>query len=164
MIEADITAKRIGSVYEVHVNLGKYTPSLKWDTGAKYTVISARMLDDDISDEALRQMKDYCEEHLKHKERFISASGDPFYGYLSHAKDVVVGNTVLHDFYYYLVFENKRDIALLGFDFIENCKGFFDAHSDIIVKGFDADGYKQYEGALETNELISLIDSLSNSR
>ena len=162
MIEADITAKRIGSVYEVHVNLGKYTPSLKWDTGAKYTVISARMLDDDISDEALRQIKDYCEERLKHKERFISASGDPFYGYLSHANDVVVGNTVLHDFYYYLVFENKRDIALLGFDFIENCNGTFEPHSDILVTGFDEEGYVIWDRALESDELISLIDSLSD--
>ena len=162
MIEADITAKRIGSVYEVHVNLGKYIPSLKWDTGAKYTVISARMLDDDISDEALRQMKDYCEEHLKHKERFISASGDPFYGYLSHARNAVIDETELPNFYYYLVLENKRDIALLGEDFIENCKGTFEPHGDILVTGFDEEGYVIWDRALESDELISLIDSLSD--
>ena len=95
------------------------------------------------------------------KKKFISASGDPFYGYLSHAGNVVVGNTVLHDFCYYLVFENKRDIALLVFDFIENCTGSFDAHSDIITTEFDEDNYGKLDGALESDELISLIDSLS---
>ena len=59
MTEIDITARRVGAVYEVLVNLGKYTPSLKWDTGAKYTVISARALDKNLSDDALEQMKLY---------------------------------------------------------------------------------------------------------
>lgn len=68
-------------------------------------------------------------------------SGDPFYWYLSHAENVIVGNTVLRNFYYYLVFENKRDIALLGFDFIDSCFGSFDVHNDIIVTGFDEEGY-----------------------
>lgn len=161
MIKVDITARRIKSVYEVSVDLERYNPSFKWDTGAKYTVISARMLDDDISDKTLKMMKKYCEEHNKHKERFVSASGDPFYGYLTHVKDVVVGNTMLHDFYYYIVFENKRDIALLGFDFIENCKGSFDAHKDIVINEFDDTGYGKKDEALESDELIALIDSLS---
>lgn len=160
MIKAEIIARRIDSVYEVSVDLGQYNPSLKWDTGAKFTVISARMLDDDVSDNVLIELKAYCEKHQKRKEKFISASGDPFYGYLSHAKDVVVGNTVLSDFYYYLVFENKRDIALLGFDFIESCSGSFNAHSDIIVTEFDEEGYGSVGTALESDELIALIDSL----
>ena len=141
--------------------MGVYSPSLKWDTGAKYTVISARMLDDTITDKALKQMKEYCEKNHKHKERFVSASGDPIDGYLSHAENVVVDETVLRDFHYYLIFENKRDIALLGFDFIDNCVRSADAHGDIIVSGFDEEGYGTVADALESDELISLIDLLS---
>ena len=161
MIEVNIVAKRVCSVYEILVNLGKYSPSLKWDTGAKYTVISARMLDDDISDKVLEQMKIYCEEHHKRKEQFVSASGDPFYGYLSHARNVVVGESVLSDFRYYLVLENKRDIALLGFDFIDNCDRSANRHGDIIITGFDDEGYGTNGEALESDELVSLIDSMS---
>ena len=162
MIDVDIVAERVNSVYRLPLNLGKFAPSLKWDTGAKYTVISARALDKELSDDALKQMMVYCEKNHKRKEEFVSASGDPFYGYLTHAENVVIGNTVLRDFYYYLVFENKRDIALLGFDFIEGCQGTFDAHSDIVVSGFDEGGYHISYEALESDELVSLIDSLSD--
>ena len=161
MTEVNFTAERVSSVYEVLVNLGRYTPSLKWDTGAKYTVISARALDKNLSDAALERMKSYCEENQKHKERFISASGDPIYGYLSHVKNVVMDETVLSDFHYPLVLENKRDIALLGFDFIDKCKREADAYGDIIITEFDDEGYSSADSALENDELISLIDSLS---
>ena len=161
MTEVDIIARRVGAVYEVLVNLGKFAPSLKWDTGAKYTVISARALDKNLSDEAITQMKVYCERNHKHKEQFVSASGDPIYGYLSHTRNAVLDATVLKDFHYYLVLENKRDIALLGYDFIDNCDRSANAHGDIIVTGFDSRGYGTTGDVLETDELIALIDSLS---
>ena len=106
-------------------------------------------------------MKSYCEENHKHKERFISASGDPIYGYLSHVKNVVMDETVLSDFHYPLVLENKRDIALLGFDFIDKCKREADAYGDIIITEFDDEGYSSADSALENDELFSLIDMLS---
>ena len=163
MTEIDITARRVGAVYEVLVNLGKYTPSLKWDTGAKYTVISARALDKNLSDDALEQMKLYCEKNHKRKEKFISASGDPIYGYLSRTRNAVLDSTVLNDFHYYLVLENKRDIALLGYDFIDNCNRSANAHGDIVVTGFDNEGYITSGDVLEADELISLIDSLTEN-
>ena len=161
MTEIDITARRVNDVYEVLVNIGKYTTSLKWDTGAKYTVISARALDKSLSDEVLEQMKMYCEKHNKHKEKFLSASGDPIYGYLSRAQNAVLDTSVQKEFHYYLVLENKRDIALLGYDFIDNCDRSANAHGDIIVTGFDDEGYGISGDVLETDELIALIDSLS---
>ena len=162
MIDVKISARRVGAVYEVVANLGKFTPSLKWDTGAKYTVISARTLEKTISDSAIELIKTHCEKKHKRKERFVSASGDPFYGYLSHSEKAVIDETELQDFYYYLVLENKRDVALLGDDFIGNCKGSFEPHGDIIVTGFDEKGYVNQDRALESDELISLIDSLSD--
>ena len=161
MIEIDIKARRVGAVYEVLVNLGKYSPSLKWDTGAKYTVISARAIDKDLSDEALERIKEYCEKNHKHKEKFISASGDSIYGYLTHTCNAVIDASVLNEFHYYLVLENKREIALLGYDFIDNCSRCADAHGDIVVTGFDPDEYIISKNAIENDELIALIDSLS---
>ena len=122
------------------------------------------MLDDNISDEDLIQMVQYCEKHHKRKERFVSASGDLFDGYLAHAENVVIDKTEIGSFYYYLVFENKRDIALLGFDFIDNCERCASAHGDIVVTKFDEVSYGTVENALGADEFISLIDSLSDVR
>lgn len=90
--------------------MGRFTLSLKLDTGAKYTVISAGMLD---------------------------------------------------DFYFYLVIENKRDIASLGFDFIDHCGGSINIHDSIIINEFDDSSYAIGNKAIECDALISLIDSLS---
>ena len=122
----------MASVYHVAANLGYRTMPLKYDTGAKCSVISAGMFDDTLTDEGLTQIKNYCETNSNHKERFISASGHTFDGYLITAHDVKIGKTHMQEFRYYLVVENQRDIALLGFDFIDNCEGSFEPHSDIL--------------------------------
>ena len=69
----------------------------------------------------------------------------------------------MQEFRYFLVVENQRDIALLGFDFIDNCKGTFEPHSDIEIKEFDETSYWEgTAGAMNNDEVIAFIDSLSN--
>ena len=161
MIDVNIVAEKVESVYRLFVDLGNYGAMLKWDTGARYTVISARALAEDLTNDTLAQMKKFFERSCTPRETFVSASGDPLYGYLAHAENVMVGDTELTDFYYYLVLENKRDIALLGFDFIDNCKRTADSHGDIIVTEFDEASYGGLGKAFETDELAALIESLT---
>ena len=66
---------------------------IKYDTGAKYTVISARALNHNLKDEGLQRIKEYCETNISCKEQFGSASGDPFWGYLVHAENVRKGES-----------------------------------------------------------------------
>ena len=66
---------------------------------------------------------------------------------------------MLKSFRYYLVVENKRDIALLGYDFIDKCRRSAEPSSDIFVSEFDDKAYGEIDGALESNEVITLIDS-----
>lgn len=161
MTDMYIVGKQLQSVYETSVYLSGYVFALKFDTGAKYTVISVGMFDDTLTEEDLGKIKAYCKKHCNHKERFVSASGHSFWGYLVTAHDAKMGDTKLRDFYYYLVVENQRDIALLGFDFIDNCKGSFEPHSDIILTEFDEDGYGELDGAMESDDVIAFMDSLS---
>ncbi len=162
MIKVDITANNVASSYRVPMILGESILGLKWDSGSKYTVISVKVLNSDLSGDDLERIKQYCEGHSNHREQFVSASGHTFDGYLVTAHDVTIGNTVLSEFYHYLVVENQRDVALLGYDFTDCCKSSHDPHSDIIVTDFDDEGYEAADlGAMNSDEVIAFIDSLS---
>ena len=162
MISVDITGKMVASVYQVAARLGYRSLPLKYDTGAKHSVISASMFDDMLTEESVARIKDYCEAHSKHKEKFISASGHTFDGYLVTARDVKIGKSYLREFCYYLVVENQRDIALLGFDFIDNCKGSFAPHHDIIITEFDEKTYGTFgTDSMSSDDVMAFIDSLS---
>ena len=160
MNNVNMKAKRLPSDYEITARIGNRMLALKYDTGAKYTVISVGAFDKSLAEKGLETFKAYCEEHCsnKYKGDFISATGDPFKGYLITAHDVKIGNNVLRDFRYYLVVENKRDIALLGFDFIDKCKRSADAYGDILITAFD--GYGKLDGVMENDEVMAYIDSL----
>ena len=155
----NILAEREDSAYRLSFDLGHFVPVLKFDTGAKYTVISAGMLSDALTEHDIERMKAYCEAHHKCKERFISASGDSFYGYAASYHDVKIGNAILPNFNFYMVFENKRDIALLGFDFIDKCVFSHLSESDILITGFNESNYEVVDEFLESDELIAFIDS-----
>ena len=161
MIETDIYAERLGSSYQIPIYMGSFAFNIKLDTGAKYTVISAKSLNSELTEGNLEQIKEYCEKRSARKERFISASGHSFFGYLATAHDVEIDNTSFSEFRYYLVAENKRDIALMGYDFIDHCRLSSDPQGDIYISGFDDNSYGKDEGAMESDELVSLIDSLS---
>lgn len=163
MIDANIVAKRVLPAYQVTAKLGFRTILLKYDTGAKYSVISVGMFDDTLTDDDLIRIKEYCEEHSSCKERFISASGHTFDGYLVVASNVKIGNTYIREFRYHLVIENQRDIALLGFDFIENCKGLFEPQNNIIITAFDEKHYGTLDaGSMNSEDVIAFVHSLSS--
>lgn len=161
MTDIEITVRRKESSYRVPVDLGQFVPTLKFDTGSEYTVISARMLDGSLTDDQLKNFKDYCEKHSRHKGQFISASGDPITGYPVTATNVVIDGSVLPVFHYYLVLENKREIALLGFDFIDRCECKHSPSGNFVITSLDQEGYGDFEGALQNDELAAYIDSLS---
>ena len=153
----------MSSSFRVPVVLSESILGLKWDSGAKHTVISVRVLKSDLLDDDLESVKGYCESNCKRKERFVSASGHSFDGYLITAHHVKVGNANLPEFHYYLVVENQRDVALLGYDFVDCCKSFHNPHDDIIVTEFDDEEYgKRVIESMDSDELLAYIDSLSS--
>ena len=163
MTEIFVVGERADSSYSIDFEMDSFFFPIKLDTGAKYTVISAGAFDDELTPEKLECIKSYCEDHVSRKEKFISASGDPFWGYLAKVNSVRIGSTMFHDFMFYLVIENKRDIALLGFDFIDKCKCLHEANGNFVLSQFDEFRYKQdQEKALNVNELVTFIDSLSD--
>lgn len=103
MIKVDITANNVASSYRVPMILGESILGLKWDSGAKYTVISVKVLNSDLSDKDLEGVKQYCDGRSSHREQFVSASGHTFDGYLVKANDVTIGNTVFPEFHFYLM-------------------------------------------------------------
>ena len=162
MSEIHIVAERVGSTYRIPITLSNSDFGIKLDTGAKYTVISATAIKDTLTEEDLERIKSHCEKRCGRREEFISASGHSFFGYPVLAHNVEMGDSILKDFQYYLVVENKRDIALLGFDFIDQCVFSHKTKEDIVLTAFDEGGYGEPNGALENDEVIALIDSLTD--
>jgi len=155
----NITVEREQSVYMIDVDMNDRVFDIKWDSGAADTVISIGALDDSLSPEELVKFKVYCENKGKCKKQFISATGDVFYGYLVSAHNAVIGGALVQNFCYYIVLENKRDIALLGFDFIDRCKYTHEPHSDILITAVDLDGYGELEEAMDSDEILTYVDS-----
>lgn len=161
MTDISITAERDQCTYVIDVDLNDHVFDIKWDTGAADTVISIGAIFDGMTPEKLLELKVLCESHSKpeNKKRFVSASGDEFWGYHVDAHDAVIGGQRFPRFHYYLVLENKRDIALLGFDFVDRCGYKHDPEGDVVITEFKDDGYGAPVGVMDNNELISFIDS-----
>ena len=143
------------------MRLAGSTFNIKLDTGANSTVISARAIDRVLSEADLKSIEAWCIKEGAPKHKFISASGDDIVGYGMVAHNVKLGESLFRDFHFYLLLGNKRNIALLGVDFVSKCEGVFTPDGDIIITGFDENSYGAIAGALETEELIAFIDSLS---
>lgn len=163
MISLNAIAERDCASYTIDIDIMDYVLDVKWDTGAANTVISLGAIDDEISFADFTTFKNYCEQHYsKVRKEFTSASGGSFYGYPISVNEVKIGGKKIPSFLFYLVLENKRDIALLGFDFIDRCSFSHKADSNITLSEFNESGYGEFEGAMGSDEFISLIDSLSN--
>ena len=161
MTDIFVVGNREESSYLIDFEMGEVFLPIKYDTGAKYTVISARALKHNLKEDELQRIKEYCETNVSRKEQFVSASGDPFWGYLAHAENVRIGNSRFSDFFFYLVVENKRDIALLGFDFLDKCKRHAEPLGNYILSEFDEVSYKKsQERAMNGKDLIAFMDSL----
>ena len=118
----NVSVEREKSTYFLLVDMGQFVPTLKFDTGSEYTVISAGMLGGVLSSDQLADFKNYCETHSSRKEKFISASGDSIYGYPVTAHD---------------------------------------SHGNFVITAFDEEGYSIFTGAMQNDEVIAYMDSLS---
>ena len=161
MIDVNITATKLQSMYRIPIYMDSAFFPVKFDTGSRYTVVSVELIREGLSDSHKKKIRLYCENHNAVKEKFISASRDTFEGYLIRAVDVTVGDTTLNEFFYYLVIENKRSIALLGCDFIDGCRYEHEPYGNIIISKFDDEGYfKGIPGNIENAELVSYIEEI----
>lgn len=89
---------------------------------------------------------------------FESASGHVMKGYWIKATDVVVDSTYIKEFYYVLLIDVEKRVALLGDDFIAGCSFTHSAGNDILITAFDAEYQKKALGNLGVgiNEICSL--------
>ena len=76
-----------------------------------------------------------------------------------YASNVVIGREIFSEFYYYLVPENKRQIALLGEDFLDNSTDNHAAHANIQFTDFDFAKYNMMRtDTISNQDIISLSD------
>lgn len=75
------------------------------------------------------------------------------------AHNVKICGLNLEHFYYYLVPQNKRAVALLGNDFLRYCEYTHKIEGNIYITKIDMDAYKRYyDSAISVDELAELID------
>lgn len=116
----------------------------KFDTGAVATIITSKKLG--LSDKQVEILKEYFEKAGIEAEDFYSATDGKMGGYLIRAENVMLYNTVLKNFYYYLILDNGLDKALLGDDFISCCTFSHQPKKDIIITTIDMNMYSASYG------------------
>lgn len=147
--------------YMLPIDLNGRIFSIKFDPGAEQTVISVDFLTDGLSEDQKKKIIELIKSRHTPNGDFVSASGAPFKGYLVHARNVMVGNEVFDDFFYYLILENNRIVALLGEDFLENCGYRHLPHGNIEINTFDNEAYKQNrECSLSNEDFLGFIDEV----
>lgn len=109
----------------VKYDRGEYfIPLIRWndsimmnfDTGAQHTVISSSLLFRNIDLKKRKLLEDVLVN--KSLQKFRSASGDVIHGVWCLLKDVKLGEIVVPNFYFNLILNAKRNIALLGNDVV----------------------------------------------
>ena len=77
------------------------------------------------------------------------------------AKNVSVGEITFPVFRYYLIIDGRKEMSLIGDDFIDNCRYSHEPHGDISITAFDFEAYgDDHVRSLDSDELLSLIDEL----
>ena len=62
---------------------------------------------------------------------------------------------------YYFITNGRKEMSLLGDDFIENCKYTHEPHKDVEITKFDFDSYCRMSGSyMSSEEVLSFIDNL----
>ena len=163
MIDVSFIARRNPKLSDhvIRARLGKFSFIIKFDTGARDTVISSDVFHGDISDNERNKLITKLDSMNLRTKNFVSASGDEFKGYLVKARSISFERCKLPFFYYYLVVKNKRVIALLGEDFVDKCRFTHEPNDDICITQFDDISYNaDLSGAISEDELIELIDAI----
>ena len=164
MTDVNIIApkSKVDGNYTLPIDINGKIFSIKFDPGANQSVISVDFLTDDLSEEQRKRFIELVKSKHTPRGDFVSASGRSFQGYLVHAKNVLVGGELFADFYYYLILENDRILALLGEDFLENCGYSHEPHGDIKITTFDFESYgKHREDSISNEDFISYIDEVT---
>ncbi len=159
--DISVKAEKNGTVYNVPIRIGMDYFDAKFDTGSSTTVIAVSVFYDGWSDEELNKLKSFCEGKGCKLREFTSASGHQLSGYPVVAKGVSIGETIFKEFHYYLIINGRREMSLLGDDFIDNCKYSHEPHDDIEITKFDFDNYCGMSGkSMNSDEVLSFIDNL----
>lgn len=128
----------------------------KFDTGAVATIITSKKLG--LKDEQVEHLKEYFEKSGIEPEKFYSATDGKMYGYPVQADNVMLYNTVLKRFYYYLILDNRLDKALLGDDFISCCTFNHQPKGDIIITTINMELYSSsYSGRVNSVDITEII-------
>ena len=90
MIDVNFAAKKTSLIsgHVIRTRIGNSSFLMKFDTGAKDTVISSDIFHGAISDDSRNKLVQTLESKQLNTKEFVSASGDDFKGYLVNAKEV----------------------------------------------------------------------------
>ena len=163
MTDMEIIVRRINenTGHGVKIRIDNHALLLKYDTGAKNTVISIDTLFGKIPFVVRERIREAFSKRNLIPREFISATGDTFLGYLVCASNVKIDKEVFPKFYYYVVIENKRTLALLGEDFIDNADYTHLRHDDIKITGFDFDFYEaSFTDAISEEDMVGIIENV----
>ena len=159
MTEVSVIAERTGTVNNIPIQLGMNYFDAKFDTGSSVTVVSASVFYDGWKDEEIARLKEYCTNKGCQQREFKSASGHKISGYPVTVKDVCIGETIFPIFRYYLIIDGRREMSLIGDDFIDNCRYSHEPHGNINITAFDFDSYASDQiNSLDSDDLLALID------
>ena len=161
MTDVSITARKAGNVHNIPVEIGNTYFDAKFDTGAGVTVISASVFCDNWSEDMAKKLETFCKERGCHIEEFNSASGHVIKGYPVVVRDIVIDATRFQEFHYFFIVNGTRVVALLGDDFIENCRYHHEPHGDIQITGFDFEYYAaQKNNPVDNGTLLEFLDEI----
>lgn len=137
----------------------------KFDTGAVQTIIPIQVLLKRTVCESERTslFQQLVTQSKKGKPvKFQSASGDEILGIKCHVKDIIIGDTILPELYYYLTNSGRR-VALLGADFISCCSFKHLPGGDILIDNIDLGMYSRNSHGeyVDSKDILEIMKSVT---
>lgn len=173
----EFTYDKNTNCYFTFLNKNGILIPLQCDNGSSHSSISLLSLIEDgfeytqdkasqIEEELLIQKNEGKREIVKGNNLVVklkSASGDDMFGFLTDMGKISIGDADFEHFYYYFVPKNKTAFALMGNDFLHHCEYKHNIGGNIVITGFDEDGYiNSHKEALTQNEIKSLIHGITS--
>lgn len=135
--------------------------TFKFDTGAVNSVITVGSLfpATDLAERAVLYAKELTDKNVGISESFYSVSGDSTDGILCYVPNFRFSDdSLVFDFYFYLITSTAYRKALLGVDFISCCDFSCEVGKDIIIEKFHDSRYKSVLSFQEKEKAISVND------
>lgn len=166
MQSTNIIAKRTGNFFAVTLNIGKQVLSVKFDTGACNTVISAEVLYGELDNKRKECFKRYCKQRGVIPKPFEVTTGNIMKGFPVLFENVEVNGTAFSQFYCYIIVDidgnrkgKVKKFALLGDDFLDCCGYSHNPHEDIKIFCFDKEGYSLKGSIMSGQEIDELLSN-----